>query len=346
MSTPRRYLLFVELPYSFEILRPLQAAARRRGDEVAWFLNGPAAGCLHEGERLLRSVAEVDAFAPDAVFVPGNEVPPFFPGLKVQVFHGFGIEKKGHFRIRGMFDLFCTFGPLTTEPFQRLAQRHRWFRVAETGWPKVDPLFATRPAPRAGAPAHILYAPTFSPSLTSTPALADAIAGLVARRDWHWTVKFHPKMAPELAAPIRALQGPRLSIASGSELLPLLHEADVMLTDTSSAAVEFMLLDKPVVAFRNRMPGPHLVNVDAPQALEACLDAVLAGEDPSREGRRQYVQDMHPYQDGRSSERVLDAVEAMLEQGRRGLGRKPWSPLRRLRYRRTLPARTPAVDGS
>src|SRR5690606_7224117 len=74
----RRYLMFVELPYSFEILRPLQAAARARGAEVAWFLNGPAPSHLHPGERLLGSVAEVSAFAPDAVFVPGNEVPPFF----------------------------------------------------------------------------------------------------------------------------------------------------------------------------------------------------------------------------------------------------------------------------
>jgi CDP-glycerol glycerophosphotransferase (TagB/SpsB family) len=338
MRTPRRYLMFAELPYAFEILRPLQAAARRRGDAVAWFLNGPAPTHLQAGERLLRSTAEVRAFAPDAVFVPGNEVPPAFPGLKVQVFHGLGIEKKGHFRIRGMFDLFCTFGPLTTGPFEALAQRHRWFRVVETGWPKMDPLFdgaATKA--RMHEPRRILYAPTFSPSLTSAPALADAIAGIVARRDWHWTVKFHPKMAAGLAAPLRAIQGENFTIESSAALLPLLHAADVMLTDTSSAAAEFMLLDKPVVAFRNRMPGPHLVNVDDPQALEASLEAVLEGVDPSRDARRQYAREMHPERDGRSSERILDAVDDLLVHGRGGLARKPWSPLRRFKYWRTLP---------
>lgn len=336
MPKPRRYLMFVELPYAFEILRPLQAAARRRGDEVAWFLNGPAPAHLHEAERLLHSVAQVRAFRPGAVFVPGNEVPPSFPGLKVQVFHGFGIEKKGHFRIRGMFDLFCTFGPLTTGPFETLAQQHRWFKVVETGWPKVDPLFDARAEPGARTAKRIVYAPTFSPSLTSAPALAAEIAAIVARRDWHWTVKFHPKMAAELAAPLRAIQGANFEIASTSQLLPLLHQADAMLTDTSSAAAEFMLLDKPVVAFRNRMPGPHLVNLDDPRALEACLEAVLEGVDPSRDARRQYVRDMHPYRDGRSSERILDAVERMLVHGRRGLKRKPWSPLRRFKYWRTL----------
>src|SRR5690606_6764205 len=208
----RRYLMFVELPYSFEILRPLQAAARRRGAQVAWFLNGPPPSHLHADERLLRCVDEVRAFAPDAVFVPGNEVPPFFPGLKVQVFHGFAIEKKGHFRIRGMFDLFCTFGPLTTGPFEALARKHGWFRVVETGWPKVDPLFDAPPI-RDGARRRILYAPTFSPSLTSAPALAATIRDIVARRDWHWTVKFHPKMAEEFAAPIRAIRGANFGIA-------------------------------------------------------------------------------------------------------------------------------------
>src|SRR5690606_29956614 len=131
------------------------------------------------------------------------------------------------------------------------------------------------------------------------------------------------------------------SIAGSDEMLPLLREADAMLTDTSSAAAEFMLLDKPVVAFRNRAPGPHLVTVDEPADLESALASVLEGDDPSREARRGYAQDMHPGRDGRSSERVLDAVQTELARGRDGLRRKPASLLRRFRYWRTLP-RTPS----
>lgn len=337
MSRPRHYLLFAEQSYAFEILRPLQAAARSRGAEVAWFLNGPATESLRKDEHLLRSVREVQAFKPDAVFVPGNEVPLSFPGLKVQVFHGFGIEKKGHFRIRGMFDLYCTFGPLTTMPFMRLAQQHGWFKVVETGWPKMDNLFSGDASASIQGNSHILYAPTFSPSMTSAPALAEAIAGIVARRPWRWTVKFHPKMAAEFATPIRAIHGANFVIATDPALLPWLRQADVMVTDTSSAAAEFMLLGKPVVAFRNRKPGPHLVNVESPDALEQALEEVLEGRDPSREAREHYAQQMHPYHDGRSSERVLDAVDAMLAEGRAGLKPKPWSLLRRFKYWRTLP---------
>ncbi|HET7268801.1 MAG TPA: CDP-glycerol glycerophosphotransferase family protein [Oleiagrimonas sp.] len=331
-----RYLLFAELAYAFEILRPLQAAARERGDQVAWFLNGPPDSALDADETCLHTVAEVKAFAPDAVFVPGNEVPLRFPGLKVQVFHGFGIEKKGHFRIRGMFDLFCTFGPSTTGPFRQLADRHGWFKVVETGWPKVDPLLREAASARHADGKRILYAPTFSPSLTSVPALADTIGAIVARRDWQWTVKFHPKMSPELAAPLRSIQADNFRITTHSTLLPLLREADVMLTDTSSAAAEFMLLDRPVVAYRNRKPGPHLINVADPAQLESALANALEGGDASRDARRQYTQAMQPNRDGHASERVLDAVEAMLACGRSGLKRKPLSPLRRLKYRRQL----------
>ena len=343
---PLRHLFFAELDYAFEILRPLQDAARRRGDEVAWFLNGPPASRLREDERLLRTVAEVRAWNPDAVYAPGNEVPPSFPGLKVHVFHGMGL-KKGHFRIRGMFDLYCTFGPMNSERFRELAERHGWFRVVETGWPKMDPLFAPAPAESAGgtgpAPggAVVLYAPTFSPSLTSAPALAGEIARVVAARpQWHWLVKFHPKMEDRFADPVRAIAAPNFELVGDTRMLPLLRRADVMLTDTSSAATEFMLTGKPVLAFRNRAPGPQYLNLSEPDELEPALAEALAGRDPSRDAREAFARRMHPWRDGRSSERVLDAVDAMLADraaGRRLRRRKPFSPLRRFKYWRALP---------
>lgn len=336
---PRRHLFFVEEDYSFEILRPLQDAARRRGDEVAWFLNGPPAARLQPGDMQLNTIAQARAWKPDAVYAPGNSVPLSVPGLKVHVFHGMGL-KKGHFRIRGMFDLYCTFGPGNDDRFQQLAREHGWFRVAQTGWPKMDALFAPDAGPQAtrGDGRTILYAPTFSPSLTSAPALAQEIARLVeARPDWHWIVKFHPKMDPNFAAPLRAIIAPNYAITDASGMTPLLRRADVMLTDTSSAAVEFMLAGKPVLAYRNRAPGPQFVNLVEPRELEDALAAALDGRDPSREAREQYAMHLHPWRDGRSSERVLDAVEQVLTGGGRLRRRKPLSLLRRFRHWRTLP---------
>lgn len=337
----KHYLLFVSKSYSFEILRPLQAAIRARGDEAAWFLHGVAPDALRKGERLLRTVAEVRAFNPLAVFVPGNWVPDFFPGVKVEVFHGFGIEKRGHFRVRGFFDLYCTHGPATTMPYRALEQRHGYFRVTETGWPKMDPLFA--PQGDSGFRVKngidrplVLYAPTFSPSLTSAPQLVGAIAELSRTGRWHWVIKFHPRMAPEWIDAYRALAGPHLTIAADAQLLPLLLAAAVMISDTSSVVSEFLLLDKPVVTFRTKQPGSHVVDILEATQLEDAVTRALQRPAELMEAAQQFIADMHPWRDGRSSERVLAAVDRWIEQGRDRLKRKPLNLWRRLQVRRRL----------
>ena len=49
-------------------------------------------------ELILDNIKQVIEYNPRAVFVPGNLVPDFIPGLKVQVFHGFEWKKmKGAF---------------------------------------------------------------------------------------------------------------------------------------------------------------------------------------------------------------------------------------------------------
>ncbi len=149
---PRKILLYASQLYSLSILRPVQDAALSRGDEVGWYYANPdLLPYRAQSERRLATVDEVMAFAPDAVMVASNTVPDFFPGLKVQLFHGFSVSKrsdaKGHYRIRGFFDLYCTQGPATTRNFEILAAKYGHFKVVETGWPKLDPLFPQRHPP-------------------------------------------------------------------------------------------------------------------------------------------------------------------------------------------------------
>lgn len=337
----KRYLLFVSKAYSFEILRPLQAAIRARGDEAAWFLHGVPHTLLRANETLLKSVDDVCAYHPVAVFVPGNWVPDFFPGVKVEVFHGFGIEKRGHFQIRGFFDLYCTHGPASTQPFQTLARQYGYFRVVETGWPKMDPLFAPQLA--ADLPAknnvdrpHVLYAPTFSPSLTSAPQLIGAIADLSRSGRWHWVIKFHPRMATEWIDAYRALVGPHLTIATDTPLLPLLLAAEVMVSDTSSAVSEFLLLDKPVVTFRAKQPGPHVIDISEPAQLEGAVTRALQRPAVLISAARQFAAEMHPWRDGQSSARVLVAVDEFIERDLGKLKQKPLNLWRKLQVRRRM----------
>lgn len=316
-----KILLYCKHSYSFGILRPLELAARRAGHELLWYVDPDIYGKFPfcASSTATGSLAEAHAWHPDAVFVPGNAVPPTLRGVKVQVFHGFAGEKKGHFRIRHYFDLYLTQGPYFTREFRRLAERHGDMEVHETGWSKLDPLFAgdldLEPLRRKygivpGRPV-LLFAPTFSPKLTSAPALLGHLPELVAcgpdGAACHVLVKFHPLMDPAMvdAYRQRAAVLADVQVADEDDLLPFMRLADVMLSDTSSAVYEFLLLDKPVVTLNTSASAPSWIDVSDPDAVpEACRRALAQGV-----GDNVIKREYHPYDDDRSSERMLAAVE-------------------------------------
>ncbi len=348
----RRYLLFATELYALPILRPLAQAILGAGDEVAWFVATPLARYLGDDERRLGDLHAVRDFAPDAVFSANNWVPHFFPGIKVQVFHGFNVEKRaperGHFRIRSLFDLYCTQGPATTLPFRELARRLRHFAVAETGWPKLDPLFsaATGPdlRPADGRPV-IMYAATFTEDLSSARILLDEITRQVATGERYWLLTLHPKTDPGLVARYRALAGANARFLEAVDLVPMMRAADVLVSDTSSVVSEFVVQGKPVVTLRNRAPKPHMLDIAEPAGLEAALRTALAAPPDLLARIEAYADEIHPLRDGRSGERVLAATEAFLRGELGALAPKPinlWRKLQgRLRY-----SRWRWVDGS
>ncbi len=344
----RCYLLFATELYALPILRPLARAIVDAGGEVAWFVSAPLAAHLAPGERRLNDAREVREFAPVAVFSASNWVPHFFPGLKVQVFHGFNVEKRaperGHFRIRSLFDLYCTQGPATTRPFRELAARHGHFAVVETGWPKLDPLFAPPAAsedlrPRDGRPV-VMYASTFTESLTSAPLLHDEIARQVAEGSRYWLLTLHPKSDPALVARYRALAGPNARFLEADDVVPMLRAADVLVCDTSSVVSEFAVQGKPVVTFRNRAPKPHMLDIAEVAQLEPALQSALAPSPEWLERLRAYGAEIHPWRDGASSARVLEAVDALVRGELGTLAPKPlnlWRKLQaRMRYYRWI----------
>mgnify|MGYP000072136499 CR=1 FL=1 len=185
----KHYLFYIAQNYSYAILRPIQKVILARGDNVAWFLKGSEvdAGYLSADEMRLYTINEVKHYNPCAVFVPGNVVPSFIPGLKVAVFHGFNVEKRsnsrGHFNIRGCFDLYCTQGPNTTKTFLSLAEKHQYFSVKETGWSAIDPLYTQENTQnitqeKTTQKKTILMCSTFSKQLSCAPVLFEKIKQL------------------------------------------------------------------------------------------------------------------------------------------------------------------------
>ena len=334
----KNYLFYIEHDYSYEILRPLQKEIQKQGDHVCWFLVGKQINNhLSKAEHELKTVEEVIEYDPQACFVPGNTIPNFIPGLKVQVFHSLEWKKKTTFRIRDCFDLYCTHGPSTTNTFNILKQKHQHFDVIETGWPKTDALFEAIPVnfPEARGPI-ILYAPTFSPKLTSAAELYDSIKKLSKQQSWFWIIKFHPKMNPKLVDQYRKIEGKNLKIIEQDSIAPLLKSAELMVSDTSSVIGEFALLKKPTITLNNAMPDDYIINISNHTELESAINAVLADKTAIFKEVAEYAKQLHPYYDGQSSQRVLQAVNNMSEKNLDYLKPKPKNIFRHIKMRMKL----------
>lgn len=321
-----KIVLFCNRAYSFSILYPLHLEYTNRGDEVLWFVNKRIEEKFpFKGEvEYCTSVQEVHDFKSDAIYVPGNIIPHYLRGVKVQMFHGLAGEKKGHFRIRNYFDLYLTQGPYFTERFNQLASKHGDFKVKETGWPKLDNLFLEKNKhnqereellKEANVKKIILFAPTFSPSLTSAEHLFNQVKELSHNPDYLILIKFHDLMNKEVVKRYKELASAeeRIQIVNDPNILKYLIVSDLMISDTSSVVYEFLLLDKPVVTLNSASSHISWSDIDAPENLIPEIENIFAHQ---QEGEKQnwIKENYHPYDDGHSAKRMVDAVDEYIKE--------------------------------
>lgn len=338
----KRYLFYISQNYSYAILRPLQASILARGDQVAWFLEGNEVNhdFLQANECQLMTVKEINSYKPVAVFYPSNIAPTFLPGINVAIFHGFDagkVDKRGnndHFKIRNCFDLYCTQGPSTTEPFANLAKQYSHFKVIETGWCALDNLYQTQVTHSEGRPT-ILLCSTFSKKLSCAPHLFETVKKLIQSNKWHWLVQFHPKMPNDIVNQYKSIQNDNLTFAETDDVIPLLKKADVMVCDTSSILIMFLLQRKPVVTFNNIDPQNYLLNITKAELLEQTIEKGLQKPPELMKHIDDFINNTHPYKDGKSSVRVLNAVDEVLS-GKFQLTKKPNDFIRQFKMRKKL----------
>ncbi len=336
----KRFLIYISQTYGIPIGIPLQKEIKRRGYEVKWFCDEPKSESVPNlsGVSFI-SVDEVMKYDPDVVLASSNVVPDFFPGLKVQVFHGFSVgkrsEAKGHFNIRGCFDLYCTQGPTTTAPFRVLQKKHKHFKVVETGWPKVDPLFPLDTKISDGLPT-IMISSTFTTrlSLAKNSEVVKEIEKLSKSGKWKFIAVLHPKMEQEVVSRFKSIQNDHFSFHDTTDLVPLYKRADVMLSDTTSAITEFILQKKPVVTINNNKPANYMINITQADEIEKALEYALSRPDMIMKNIDLFVEETHPYSDGKSSKRVIDACLDFLEHD--VVKKKPLNLIRRYKIRQKL----------
>jgi len=342
-ESSKRYLFFISQDYSFPVLRPLQDAIWDRGDDVKWFMYGDE---IHKeyilpNESVLKNVQEIIDFNPHAVFIPGNVVPSFIPGLKVQVFHGLPstkAKKNGelyHYIIRGMFDLYCTQGKSSTGRFIALAKKYKFFSVKETGWCKLDPLFPLENKDLSSKKA-IFFASTFSPRFSKAKKLYPFILEMLKKYDYTWYITLHPKMSHEVVKLYKSIDDNNVTFVESVDIIKFFKKSDLLLCDTSSIIYEFLTQHKPVVTFQTEKEEPFLINVKELKILENTLIQTLENPNINNKNIELAVNTFHPYTDGKSSQRILKAVDELEEKIKYFSKKKPLSFIRNLKLRKKL----------
>lgn len=315
-----KFILFCQNKYAYSILTPIRTVLTQRSYQYIWYITEKLQTEFpYKDEPHTSQINILENFKSDVIFVPGNQVPYYLRGLKTQVFHGLAGEKKGHFRIRQYFDLYLTQGPFFTTKFSSLKAKYKNFDVIETGWPKLDvynhlksdlSTLKKKIIKNQIASKIILYAPTFSPKLTSAPFLNKQIQDLAATNpEYLILIKFHPLMAQKWIDLYKNLAATTTNIIflHENDITQFLMIADILISDTSSVIYEFLLLDKPVITFKNISKNNAWLNVNEYRSLGQLVIETI-NNDPFKKNRATICNQYHPYQDGKSADRMVDAV--------------------------------------
>ena len=316
-----KILLFCENKYAVDIVRPLQEEADRQGGhEVLWYVHQEKIPQfpLKDVVTWTHSIREAHDFKPDAVFAPGNIVPYYLSGVKCSIFHGYAAEKRDQFRIRNYFDIYMTQGPYFTQEFLKLQQQYHDFEVMETGWTRQDWTARHRHdfdqerlqlLQQHGCQRIVLYAPTFSPRLSSLPNLKEELLRLVDERHVLLLIKLHPLTCQQWVDDYKALAGshPHILFEDDFAVTKYMLMADAMVSDTSSTIYEMLLLDKPVVTLNTVSSAPYWKNIDDAAQLLSAYDELFESHELT-EKRQWIIQNYDPYTDGHCAQRMLQGV--------------------------------------
>lgn len=335
-----RFLIYISYAYGLPIGKPLEKEILARGYRVKWFCEDKETrDSLDFGVNLLKTTTEVMEFNPDVVLVATDVVPHFFPGVKVQIFHGFDAgkhgDRRGHYNIRGFFDLYCTQGLNTTKKFKLLAKKHKYFDVVETGWSKIDPMFQITNRSNKSKPT-IMITSTFSKkmSLTQNKDVVQEIIRLSKLGKYNFICTLHPKTDKNIINRFKTYENDNFTFYDTTDLVPLYGCADMMLSDTTSAIIEFVLQLKPVVTINNTKPANYMINITDVSKIEQAIEYALSYPQDIMQNIKEFANITHPYRDGKSSARVVDACIDFVYN--KQIKKKPLNLIRKYKIRKKI----------
>jgi CDP-glycerol glycerophosphotransferase (TagB/SpsB family) len=266
--------------------------------------------------------------------------------VSVNVWHGMPIKRIG-WLLEGDAGI-ASRHALATSPFWgEIMQRAMTPSggVLPIGLPRNDRLFSDRPKVfgKAGFPAVrslLVWLPTYRRSVRGLPRTdgvasgnvfempdvdPDELNSFLASRNAVLLVKPHPMAAsgtPGNWSHLRIVDDAWLRERSLS-LYECLGAADLLISDISSAVIDYLLLDRPVIhafsdlgAYQSSrgftvepvadyFAGPVVSNA---RELMDAVDSVLSGNDPEADRRRRLLELSHAHRDGGATRRLLEAA--------------------------------------
>lgn len=273
MPAAMRMLFTGYAPVHFACFRPLyEALVREPGVEVAvsgglrtrveekgWSYD-PAAMYAPFGlpAATILTVEEIRAREFDVLFSASTKpIAPAAHGRSIQIFHGLSFRNRSLRAENLGYDNYFAVGPYMTRRFAELGLNGDSGRLVEVGFPKTDRLLngsLDRGAVRRslgfdGSRPVVLYAPTGAHDNSLETMGEELLARLRAQDRYDVLVKphDHPKKPIDWFARLAPLQGEHLRVAREPDVVPLMLASDLLISDASSVATEYSLLDRPIV---------------------------------------------------------------------------------------------------
>ncbi len=234
---------------------------RKSGDEVSYDLKGfydpfgvdPSHVIPLERIRREHFDVLVSAHLSDTLF-------PRSVGKKIQIFHGVSVKNLAVREKALRYDILCLPGRYHAEQYERAGLvRAGGPEYLITGFPKADPL-----GPGAsgldrkallkglgldpGRPT-ILFAPTGERHNALDVMGREIVEALMAPGLWNILVKphDHPKKDIDWFSELGRYEDEGLCLVRDRDIIPYLAASDLLITDISSVAVEYTLLDRPII---------------------------------------------------------------------------------------------------
>lgn len=290
--------------------------------------------------EIVLSFEQIQDYAPDVIIMADADYRSGIDQIGAKIVNvNHGLISKGAFYTdaplierENIADLICVPGEFHREKLKRYVQKP----VLVSGLTKFDPVWSGElqrddilrgygidPGRKV-----VLYAPTFTPELSSVPMVTDSVAKWVDS-EMQLLIKLHGMSPPEWVELYRLMadKHANISFIDEMDLTPAMVAADLMVSDVSSAFMEFAALDKPVVLINNPRRTSFVgfdprdveyawrdigVEADNPAEVPTLIKEELANPERLSEKRMTYSGRLVGPRDGKASERIVNGVREIL----------------------------------